>query len=77
MKVEDITTLQDAERFIEGCVNDLSDGLSTKGETMGRLGEYTGRLMELFWENAKKKIRENPELLNEKQELINVNWLKL
>lgn len=64
MKVKDIKTLQDANRYVEGCINDFEHGISTKEETMAFLGEYTGRLMELFWENAKEKIRKNPELLN-------------
>jgi hypothetical protein len=63
MKPEDINSIEDAQRYVEGCVNDYGAGLSTKGELLGFLGEYTGRLMELFWHNAKKRIIENPELL--------------
>lgn len=75
MKAKDIITIGDAERFVEGCINDLDDGISTKSETIAHLGEYTARLMELFWENAKKKIRENPELLNDKKiKTRGVNW---
>lgn len=64
MKAEDINTAEDAERFCEGCLNDMEMGIATKAETMKQLAKYTGRLNELFWENAKKKIRDNPELLN-------------
>lgn len=64
MKVENIRTLSEANRYVEGCINDLVEGISTKEETMKLLGLYTARLMELFWENAKNKIRKNPELLN-------------
>lgn len=66
MDVKEIMTINDANRFVEGCINDFEAGLSTKAETMSHIGKYTGRIMEIFWENAKKRIRENPELLNEK-----------
>jgi hypothetical protein len=65
MEVKGINTINDASSYIAGIINDFECGVSTKEETLKYLGEYTGRLMELFWENAKKKIRENPELLNE------------
>ena len=54
MDVKKIMTLEDANRYVEGCINDFESGISTKGETMSLLGEYTGRLMELFWENSIK-----------------------
>lgn len=65
MEVSKIETLSDAERYVEGVLNDFESGISDKKETMRLMGEYTGRLMELFWENSKKKIRANPELLND------------
>jgi hypothetical protein len=65
LKVENINSIEDAQNFVEGCINDLYAGISSREETLGYLGEYTARLMELFWENSKKQIRENPELLNE------------
>ena len=60
-----IDTINDAQNAVEGIINDFADGISGKAETMRLLGEYTGRLMELFWDNAKKRIKENPELLND------------
>jgi len=68
LKVEDIQTVDDASTFVEGCINDLEAGIATKEETMSHLGKYTGRLMELFWNNALKIIRENPELLNKERD---------
>lgn len=65
MKVENIETLEEAQRYVEGCVNDYEAGLSTKEELLGYLGKYTGRLMELFWHNAKKRIKADPNLLKE------------
>jgi len=65
IKVENIETLDQANRFIEGCLNDFEDGFSTKLETIELLGQYTGRLNELFWHNAKRIIKANPKLLDE------------
>ncbi len=64
MKVEAIKTLKDANRYVEGVLNDYEGGIITKDEAMGYLGEYTGRLTELFWENAIKKIKKDPSLLD-------------
>jgi hypothetical protein len=63
MKAEDIKTIEDAENYVEGCINDFEAGISTKEETLTSLGEYTGRLMELFWENSKERIRKDPSLI--------------
>jgi hypothetical protein len=59
-----IETSREANRMVEGIINDFEAGISTKDETMGLMGNYTGRLMKLFWDNAIKKIKENPEILN-------------
>ena len=59
MKVEDIRTLDNAQDYVEGCINDYEAGISTKSETLGLLGEYTARLMELFADNVKA----NPSIL--------------
>lgn len=54
-----IETLEQAENQIEGIINDFETGLIDKPECMRLLGEYTGRLMDLFWKNAKKLILED------------------
>lgn len=64
LDVNKIESFQDAQYYVEGIINDFESGISTKGETMQYLGEYTARLMVLFWENAKKKIKEDPTLLD-------------
>ena len=56
MKPSEINTLADAQRYVEGCINDLADGISTKDETIKYLGEYTFRLMEIFEKNSKKQL---------------------
>jgi hypothetical protein len=55
-KLCQIETLQQANNQVEGIVNDFEAGIIDKQETMRLMGEYTGRLMELFWKNAKKKL---------------------
>jgi hypothetical protein len=55
MKAEEINTLDDAERFCEGCLNDFELGISTKSETMKELARYTGRLNELFLGECEKE----------------------
>ena len=39
MKAEDLKTPDDIERYIEGCLNDFENGISTKSETTAHLGE--------------------------------------
>ena len=47
MKAEDINSVDDCERYLEGCLNDFEFGISTKSETMGYLIEYTLRIIEV------------------------------
>ncbi len=56
MKLENINTIEDAQNYLEGCVNDFDAGISTKEELLGHLGQYTGRIMEVFWNTTKCKI---------------------
>ena len=65
MKVEEIESLSDAQRYVEGCLNDYEAGIATKDETLGHLGKYTARIMEVFYINAKKRFKENPNFFNE------------
>ena len=39
MKIEDVKTPDDVEKYIEGCLNDFEIGIATKGETTVFLGE--------------------------------------
>jgi len=48
MKTEDIKTISDAQRYVEGCVNDYEAGISSKEELISHLGEYTCAIMEKF-----------------------------
>lgn len=48
-----INTSKQASIQVEGIINDFENGIINKRETMRLLGEYTGRIMEIFWNNAK------------------------
>ncbi len=60
-----LETAEDASRMAEGIINDFEGGISDKRETMRLLGEYTARIMHVFYDNAKRKFKENPSLLND------------
>lgn len=62
-KLVEIQTASEAQNQVEGIVNDFESGIIDKSETVRLLGEYTGRIMGIFWKNAKKKFIERPELL--------------
>lgn len=47
MRAEDINSIEDCERFIEGCLNDFYYCISTKSETMKLFLDYTKRLNDL------------------------------
>ena len=47
MKTSHIHTIQDMQRYVEGCINDFETGVSTKDETIDALRDYTIRVIEL------------------------------
>lgn len=47
MKAKDITTIGEMQDFIEGCVNDFSNGISSKSDMLKALKEYTFRVLEM------------------------------
>ena len=44
MKVENVSTGEDIERYIEGCINDFEGGISTKDETIVNLAELVAHV---------------------------------
>jgi len=70
MKIQDVKSIQQANRFVEGTINDFENGIATKDETMVLMGEYTNHLMDMFWREAIILIKANPEVLNEENPLI-------
>lgn len=63
MKPEEIRTIQDAQIFCEGVINDFESGICTKDETMNQLLKYTARLNDLHWEVFRLRVINEPELL--------------
>ena len=47
MKVEDIKSVDDVSNYIEGCLNDFNEGISTLDETNKYLHELTVRVIEI------------------------------
>ena len=66
LKVRSVTTIGDAQKFVEGTINDFENGVSDKEETINAFKDYTGALMDTFWRGALAQIKENPDLLNQK-----------
>lgn len=62
-KLMQIQTAKDAQRWMDGAINDFESGIATKEETMGKLGDYTARLMQLFFINAKVLFKSHKHLL--------------
>lgn len=54
MKVENVTTQNDIERYIEGCINDFEMGISEKSETIAYLAELVGHVIKTLKERDKK-----------------------
>lgn len=52
-----IETAKDAGQQVEGIINDYEGGIIDKSEALSLLGEYTGRIMEIFWKNAQLKAK--------------------
>lgn len=57
MHTKDIHTLADAQRHVEGIINDFDAGISTKEETVSYLFDYTIRVMEIAMEATKNKLK--------------------
>lgn len=59
MKLEDVKTINEAQYYIEGVINDFEGGIATKEETLGYLGQYTAHCMKIWQDN----VIANPSLL--------------
>jgi len=55
IEIKNMKSVEDCERYLEGCLNDFESGISTKKETMSHLIEYTIRVVEI----VKDKIQKN------------------
>ena len=57
MHTKDIYTLEDAQRHVEGIINDFDGGISTKEETVSHLFDYTVRIMEITMIGVENKLK--------------------
>ena len=55
MHTRDIHTLADAQRHVEGIINDFDEGISTKEQTIAYMFDYTDRVMEIAMIGVKNK----------------------
>lgn len=49
-------TLEETQIHCEGIINNFESGRNTKEETLSELGEFSARLMDIFWNTTKKKL---------------------
>ena len=47
LEAKDINNVADMQRYVEGCLNDLVEGISTVDETMQYMQEYTFRVIDI------------------------------
>jgi hypothetical protein len=53
LEAKNINNATDMRNYVEGCLNDLVEGLSTVEETMVYMKEYTHRIIDLASESQK------------------------
>jgi len=71
MKAEEITTLDDAQNYCEGVLNDLEAGILQKDEALVAFYEYTVRIHNLFASNLDRMVKERVlELYEQSKEQI-------
>lgn len=63
LETKDINNAADMRRYVEGCLNDLMEGLSTKDETMKYLHDYTLRVIDITAERVGQNASTSDEAL--------------
>lgn len=61
LKPENIKSVQQIERFLEGCLNDFENGISTKEETINNLCGLMCRIVDVVTMNVNKINRAQNE----------------
>lgn len=56
MKVKEVRSIQDAEQYCEGLLNDYTNGLISNGVMMSSLRDYTFHLHDMFLEQFEKGV---------------------
>ena len=64
LETKDINNAADMRRYVEGCLNDLMEGLSNKDETMKYLHDYTLRVIDITVERVGKHPDTSDEALH-------------
>lgn len=58
MEAKDIRTLQDANRYFEGCLNDYEHGIMSKEETMTAFFDFAVKMNNLHIEKVTELVNE-------------------
>ena len=58
MKVENVKTADDIERYIEGCINDFESGISDKDETTIAIAELVVHIYKLAFKERSKEWKQ-------------------
>lgn len=73
MKLEDVNSIDDVERYLEGCLNDFDAGLSDKTETMNYMGDLILKVYKMALKTVPKADKLNLmmllQYLNDEDEL--------
>lgn len=56
MKLQDVKKPEDILNFIEGCLNDMEAGVSSKNETVGNMVDLISYLIKEKEKNLKKEL---------------------
>ena len=64
LEAKNINNATDMRNYVEGCLNDLMEGISSKEETMGYLHDYTLRVINLTAERVGQPASTSDEALH-------------
>jgi hypothetical protein len=64
MKLKDVKTINQAQYFVEGVINDFEGGILNKEKVLEVLGKYTAHCMKIWQDN----VIANPSLLGLKKD---------
>ena len=73
MKVENIKSTDDIERYIEGCLNDFESAISTKEETL----VYIAELVVYIYKQAKKEQLMLGGVVGRSEQCSGCDWLTI
>ena len=56
MKASEVVTVEDALRFVQGCLNDLENGISDRNETEMQIINLCARVADLQKKECEKRL---------------------